>query len=461
MSENEPILSSSTSSEVLQRLEVEFTNHGAHTLSAQPEVITPEIMDRQIAAMHEQTEALRPQREAEEEARKLAAERWQRTQKIETWRRRMKGTLAAVVLFSTVKSGGLFDMAADPFVDAGDVVASAVEPSKAEDFLWDEMDGIRFKDLLPSEQVEERTEAEEQADRKNDARDKVIELFSLLDRDSTVVKNAANKWRYDHQELFVDENRIDTAKRRIDESNSNQEVITALEDFMSFYDIRVGFEGAGDDQPEPFDSHKGEVKQLARAMVGVFSKLPKDLVRMSEVEQIEIASELSADNIGFGSDPAGLYSEDYNRLSFRPVSKWFRHAAKFDEIFTGGEQSYQGAVAHEFGHALAGKLEISSPLDEGGTIDAEDGLGKPYLTQIAGNVIKRPKYVSIYGRSGYGEYTAEAFSGLFSDISNDLALPEETRRFGSEANAGMLRILAELEERYPGAALLIVGNKLQ
>lgn len=434
----------------------------SHAVPPVQELITPEVMERQLRERELQYQLEAPVREQQEKVRRQDRDRWMRTEKIKIWKSRMKKAIAVTALVASVKGGGFIDMAADPFVDAGDVAASAIPQEKLE--VPNEIDGIQFEDYSADTQEETIAESKEYVEDSERARETVISIFSRADKEGyDGIIHDAQEWKLAHSELFVDEEKIKQIVESIDESKSNRDTLDALSTFMSFYDIKVGFGMNNFGEEVSFEDKQGEVKDIAQAYIKVFSSLPKDFIALSNLERVSITKEFNDEQTSnsFGGTQGGEYSPSDNEVTISTISGFVKYAKVFDEVLVGTKDDYTALIAHELSHAFDEHGVVSAEFDSSEQLG--DGMAAPLLEQIARNVIDRPESPSIYGKSNSQEFTAEVSGGLLSDSggTSGISSVEQTRQFSSKSNKAMINALYTMEKQYPGIAQLLIANRFQ
>lgn len=443
--------SSSFSTDSFDEIEAEFRARPEYaTAEAEPLLITmpDEITFQKMAAEREAREA------AEQERRTLATKEWLEKQKREKRVSRLKKAMAVTAAVLSVKSGGLVDMVGDQFSDAGHVVTDAVKEPVMSDYLPDRMDGIDFEDYSEDAQDEMRAEAQESMERDGQARDTVIELFEAADQrgyDGLIAEVAEQ--RAAHPELYIGGEKIREVIESIEDSNSNQDTLKTLGDFLDYYGMKAGFY---DDRE--FEDRGDEVKGIARAWVDVLSVLPKDFVALTEVAQVTISDEAVSGLAGEGSE-MGSYDPDHNGINIVAKSGLMGALAPVEGFLQRSDFSHQGIIAHELGHALHDRLPM--PIGVYLPEDEEVDLVSPgtIAEHIGRGIINRPEAPSIYAHTSQEEYVAELLSGLLSDRSDGLASTDEWRKFGSPSNKAMIQALTRLEVQYPGIAKVLVANR--
>lgn len=382
----------------------------------------PPMITMPTTSGFDQMRVEREEREAvEREQRTVELNERLKREKLKRRKRRLTKTIAAtaVVLssYASLKSGGLIDKAGDRFVDAGDVVASAIGSVPDHE--------PKGKDMLSA-------------------------FFSELDeRGPGQLIQEVEQYKQSHASEFASETNLVATGERIDNAETNDEVVTALDEFMSGeYGIAVGY------HTESFDDRKGDVKGFAKATVEVFGALPKGFVALAEVDEIVMSNE--------ESDRSGTYSEEDETATIILRTKaGLDNAVKrvaSDNLPYVGDMSNRWTVAHELGHALDSHLSL--PVS-GSTAKAGDGGIWEDLGTMGRELIQRPEFPTEYAKSDSGEHSAEVLAGVLSRSADGLADVDEWRRFGSESNKNMIRMLAQLEGAYPGIAKILVANRLK
>ncbi len=446
MTEHEPGQDHDT---LFRDIEAEFRARPDHqVVETVPPMITMPT-ELEFAGMRAERET----REAAELEKRLADHNeWRAREKLARRRSRLKKALAATTIFLTYKTGGLIDIAGDPFVDAGNVVASAIDKPKVE--IPDSLDGVDFEDFAPDTQQDIIAEQEERVEQEGVARDTLISLFSELDKNGpdTLLKEV-EEYKQENSQLFVSAEVIDTAKERIGRADSNEEVLAALSDFMS-NEFEVSAElGDGSE----FKDREGSVKKIAKAYVDVFGALPKDFVSLAELDTVRIS-----DNAPVSEKTGsvmGDYSPDDNEIRIFASSRIFDATINaMEKLPYVSEGTYERVIAHELGHALDEYLILPITNSD---VEAQ-GMGTiGFIEFTARELIHRPEFTTMYAASDDEEHTAEALSGVLSKTSDGLADVDDWRRFGSESNKIMIGMLGQLEEVYPGISKLLVANRLK
>lgn len=443
---------SQPSHDTFREIEAEFhTRPDYRPVETTPPLITmpSEVEFAQLAAEREAREA------AEREKRIAAHKEWLEREKRQKWKNRMKKAMAVVALTASVKSGGFIDMAGDQFSDAGRVAAEAVEaPSLADHLPQDEVDGIAFEDYPQAAQDEMTAEAHATVENIEQARNTVIELFETADRDGYdgIVREVAEH-RAAHPELFMDQNQVEAVTENIENASSNEDAIQILQEFMNFYGIEAGFH----DQHQ-FDDRQGEVKEIARAYVDVFSVLPKDFIALSKLEQVTVSNKpVTTHATDGGGSEMGVYRPNENVINVVAVGKVLNAVMPVEGFLQRTDYSYQGVVAHELGHAFDEQLPVEVSQPEGEQVEGVSAA--TFLEHMARGVINRPEAPSVYAHSADEEYSAELKSGVLSDRSDGLASTDEWRKFGSESNKAMIATLVKFERVYPGIAKILIANR--
>lgn len=443
-SENAPF-----SDNTLREIEADFHARPDYArVETAPAMITmpSELEFQQQAAEREAREA------AERERRSLATKEWLEREKRQKRKSRLKKAMAVAAVVMTFKSGGFIDMAGDQFSDAGRVASEAIETPKTSDYLSDSVDGIDFEEYPEAAQADMRAEAHEEMQRDERVREAIIGLFETVDSDGYEgVKAEVAAERSAHPELFMSEERLNAVVDNIENAGSNSDTLESLGEFLAFYGIETGFR---DDQK--FEGREGEVKEIARAWVDVLSVLPKDFVALAELERVTISDEAVSGQDGHGSE-MGTYTPDSNEINIVAKSRLLNAMAPAEGFLQRSDFSYEGVIAHEFGHALDERMPIGASLEEGEEMDTMSV--KAIAEHIGRGIINRPEAPSIYAHSSDQEYAAELLSGVLSDRSDGLATTDEWRKFGSTSNKKMIDMLAQLEAVRPGIAKILIANR--
>lgn len=437
----------------LRAIEAEFRNRAEYGRgrAALPQVTMPSELEFQTMA------AAREEREkVEREKRAMFLADWQKERKRERRRTVVRSTLAGAAMLATVKSGGLIDRAVEPFSDAGGAVESAVPYPQAADYMpvrpGETLDGIPYEDFSEDALSEWRVESTKKLEDTLVARQVVVDLFRQIDDEGydKVLRDAA-EYRDRNAEMFIGSEQVDAARTAIESAETNTQVMTALGDFMAFYDVEVGFKGG-----EEFADREGVVKDIANAFVNVYAPLPKDFIALASVSELTVSKPRQGTEQEEKGSMMGTYSSSgvIDIVAQHPA---LLAAGKFDELLLRSDTSYEGVVAHELGHALDENLPVEVYSDDESS--SEMVALKDFAEHIARTVVSRPEAPSVYAKSDQDEYSAEIKSGVLSDRSDGLATPNEWRKFGSDSNKAMIRTLVRLEEVYPGIAMLLVANR--
>lgn len=437
------------SDDKLRAIEAEFHARPDYTpTQSSPALITmpSELEFQRRAAEREAREVV------EQERRAVATREWLEQQKREKRNGRLKKAMAVAAVVLAFKSGGAVDMAGDHFSDAGSVASEAVPVPHLDDYLPDRMDNISFEDYSSEAQDEMKAEAEESMERDARARDTVIDLFEAVDKAGyDELKVEVAKERAEHPELYMSEERTKQIIENIENSDSNNDAIKVLDEFLDFYGIEAGFR---DDRA--FDDQAEEVREITRAWVDVLGGLPKDFVALSQVERVTISHTPVTDLSESGTE-MGTYSHDSNKINLVAMSKLMNVTAPVEGFLERSDFTYQGVIAHELGHALDEQLPIGAPLPENEQADAPSvGL---VLEHIGRGIVNRPEAPSLYAHTSDEEYSAELLSGVLSDRSDGLASTDEWRKFSSTSNKKMINMLAQLEALRPGIAKILIANR--
>lgn len=406
---------------------------------------TPE----EVAIMRAESEMKAAEDQAAADIRHEAFKKERRTSRI-------KKVLAVAALFATVKSGGLIDIAADPFSDAGKVAAGAIDVAPIT--VPDELDGIAFEDFSKKAQREMTESAQADHDKELEAESTVVSLFERADAegyDGIVSEVASDKAA--HPESYADDDATRTAFERLDSSETNEQSISALDSFMHEFGMTADFHNG-----DRFDDRHDQVRDAAKAYVSVFSTLPKDLIALSKLESVTISNEgITADQSHVGAEGGAFTGTSINLTA---LNAYMDTVAPVESRLQFDDLGYEKAVAHELGHALDHSLNLSAPLAEDEIVVEGDSLSDmDFLARGASMVrgaVNYPEYLSTYGRYSTVENTAEVLAGVVSNRLNGLAKVTETRKFTSPANEAMIDMLAQLEKARPGIAKILIANRV-
>ncbi len=434
-------------------IEAEFRGRQDHqTTETTPALITlpDEVTFQQATAKREAQDKLDRERNA------AAYQEWREREKREKRIGRLKKAFAVAAIFMTYKSGGLIDMAGDHVTSAGDVAAEALQVQPFE--VPDEMDGIPFEDYSQDVQEEIVSEGQVRVEKDTKMKNELVDIFSDLDTNGPEgLLEEVDTYKADHAEKFTSTETTDDTKEQIDNQDSNSDVMATLNNFMKTeYGINASFGVDTMGEEVRFDDRTEVVKDIAKAYVDVFGALPKDFVSLANLETIKISNQLPSGDEEW--DTRGRYSPDLNRIQL------FVHSPAFNAVLNGAEKipyvgsmSYQSVVAHELGHALDEKLVLpvtNTEVEAGGMETTE------FLEHTARTLVYKSELPSTNAAEDGQEHTAEVLAGILAKESSGLADTNEWRRFGSESNKNMIRMLGQLEEAYPGISKILIANRL-
>ncbi len=350
---------------------------------------------------------------------------------------------AAVILASTLVSGGLIDKAADGFNKASHTVQDVIP-----EFAMDsKIDGVIIGDCI---------NADELLDKMNAPREAISLTMDNLDAHNyDAIRARAEAYRVAHQNEFLSTDATAKLMEQLGDAQSVDQVIGAANASLEgLYGVTFGYDESVDAMS--VDEARYTMSGIARDL----SKLPSSLIREGADLDSVILSTLEEDqNLSHGSKE-GTYNGSKGEITIRT------HSAVGDAVLgvvgtIPGSQEWSSTFLHELGHALDKKSGINSgstgvrSSGEYGTVSIVDTA----IDFARGGVMMYPEVNSTYARTSQSEHTAESVSGVLDATrSSGLAHPDETRRFNSPANKDMLRTLASLERISPGITDYLVAN---
>jgi len=348
--------------------------------------------------------------------------------------------LLAAAVYSTVKSGGVIDHAIDPFQNADSVVQEAweLDPTPIEDR---EFDNIPFSYYSPDAQAEWRADEQDTVDAAN----RVARTMSDLDGHRyDDIQERADAFRQSQGNNIMPTEQTVATLEQIESSTDFRQVAGALDIFMNFYGKDAGLLRQDLVNLKKFDPSVDldSVKRVSEDIVEALSYLPKGIIADAQFTDLKLAG---SSGTLLGQYYKGRTQELGVTVPSRMASKLFS-AGNALPNFIQDPQRTKTDILHELTHANDGLLTGSTPASDNAKI----------FKQIGKDMVGRPDYVTHYATTSFGEEAAENTSAALN-IERGPTHPDAARRFGSEANKGVLTKLAAFEANYPGITDYLVN----
>jgi hypothetical protein len=349
-------------------------------------------------------------------------------------RRKAAKTAAALMFAATVAPGGVIDQSIAPFIGTDSTVALAAEgmhkiPSPR---------SVMEIEMAPFEGgLEEYYQSVESDNERIDSAIHVVRdiMRNLDEHNKEAIKSQADTYASAHTEDIFPTERQTAIRDNIEQAKSNDEIMAALQELGSFFDIEVQFSGTEDYGTRSFDLNTpvSDTRRLASAIHEVLSVMPKHFMARTRLRSIELCD--------FKRSPIpvlGSAEKQQGRLRFSvlPLSDIVGQS-----IMGGKKISYQEVVRHELTHVAPDIIDVSSVLPDEPT--------NPFLYLVS-RALSYPIDQSMYAAmSDVEEKRAESFA-------NGPEHPDRTRHYLSKANKLALRWLIQSELDDPGSAAYYV-----
>jgi hypothetical protein len=268
----------------------------------------------------------------------------------------------------------------------------------------------------------------------------------------------AEDFKHKNKDAFIPEKTTDELLGELDEATTNQQALSVLNKFTSFYDKDVKFldktKKISGEPAEPFDAVTGDtdsLKAFGTSLIRALKPLPKTLTSLAKFDTITLSSSAASSNYMGDRSKEIVYALNM----FKPgiVTRFGKTAEDVVGEPLGGEH----VILHEIGHSL------DPSLREGQTMES---VRKRTMADTVGYVVSRlvgvPTEQSFYASDSDSlEAAAEAFAATV-DINGTYSLPgpHEWRRFNSPANKQVIANLGRYEETMPGFTSYLIDAKL-
>lgn len=361
------------------------------------------------------------------------------------WGRRI---IIAAGVYSSIASGGLIDKVADPVQDA----RSHVETVIPEPVLLEKLDGIPLDKFDQDVQQEKRQDLENQ----KEARENLAQTMESLDSHQTeAIHSKAEQFRAEHASELFDAHKSEELISRIGDADSIESVIKDFEKFLDFYGLELEF-NQNDLSDVDLSITKAYLQDIVRAMAPLPSSLVKYGLGSTRDGQpsfvgvsLKTMSDMNSDS-SRSSNTEGFVAAKYSTSSRiitvgipnKTIDVISRAQSNLVPSSVTDSSSYKTTFLHELGHSFH--------HDHGQTVKSEQNVIAEIPSFFARSVAGVPEHQSIYGQAGgYEENRAEAYS-IILDPDQGPSHPDQTREFVSKANEDRLKLLYEIETKYPG-----------
>jgi len=345
------------------------------------------------------------------------------------WIRRAVGVAA---IYATLTPGGLVDIAHNSIVGTQATVQTAVQGFTPE---TDSPESIaEWAKIQTAGMAVEQTM--EDLD--------IHQYQSVLDR--------AAEFKVEHAAEFLSANVIDETLDQIGTAQTKEEVVAALADVSAFYGYSFEVSDA-----VSLDASKNTAGEIVKSL----TILPTSLTNQAALKTIMLQTmeEVAGDDAGSDHELVGRYRSGEESIRIGSVDTLGSVLKQVSTTIPGSYAGYTvGSVfMHEFSHALneGSSLGVADERAQVG----EDRKAANIIEDIAvGGVLDSPQFMSTYARASTEESIAENLSGIFTDRSDGLAHPDESRSYTSPANVLALMNLVQLEANTPGLADYLVAQ---
>jgi len=345
------------------------------------------------------------------------------------WIRRAVGVAA---IYATLTPGGLVDIAHNSIVGTQATVQTAVQGFTPET--------ESLESIAEWEKIQTAGLAVEQTMEDLD----IHQYQSVLDR--------AAEFKVQHAAEFLSADAIDETLDQIETAQTKEEVVAALADVSAFYGYTF----------EVSDIVSlGALKNTAGEIVKSLSILPTSLTNQAALKTIMLQTmeEVAGDDADSDHELVGRYRSGEESIRIGSVDTLGVTLKRVSTTIPGSYGGYDiGTVfMHEFSHALNEGASLGV-ADERAQVGEDRKAANIIEDIVVGGVLDSPQFMSTYARASTEESIAENLSGIFTDRSDGLAHPDESRSYTSPANVLALMNLVQLEANTPGLADYLVAQ---
>jgi len=345
------------------------------------------------------------------------------------WIRRAVGVAA---IYATLTPGGLIDIAHNSIVGTQATVQTSVQGFTPE---TDSPESIaEWAKIQTAGMAVEQTM--EDLD--------VHQYQSVLDR--------AAEFKVEHAAEFLSANAIDETFDQIETAQTKEEVVAALADVSAFYGYSFEVSDA-----VSLDASKNTAGEIVKSL----TILPTSLTNQAALKTIMLQTmeEVAGDDAGSDHELVGRYRSGEESIRIGSVDTLGSVLKQVSTTIPGSYGGYTvGSVfMHEFSHALNEGSSLGV-ADERAQVGEDRKAANIIEDIVVGGVLDSPQFMSTYARASTEESIAENLSGIFTDRSDGLAHPDESRSYTSPANVLALMNLVQLEANTPGLADYLVAQ---
>lgn len=354
------------------------------------------------------------------------------------------GAFLLAHLFLT--SGGIADRAVDMFDNPAVVVQEVSETMMSPHYLpSDILDGITLEDYPEGTIDELNADIEQENSSVAAAASRVAQTMEDLDAHRyTEIRQRAETYRSEHKDELMSEEQLADFSVRVENAETNDQVMTVLQDFMAFFEVEARFKDETDSYFERFEQRTNveRARQTARDIIDVFGILPKPMISGGDLKTIEVAG--SINNTSGGVTTMGTYSSGEGVMTV-PASSNIRDSVyKYLYPFPVSEDgSAQSVIGHELVHSNS-ELQSHNLFPD---------LNNDFFLSTIIHILRTrlanyPSTVSGYASTSGVENYAELGSGVITDRIDGLAHPDVGRLYHSQANKSLLVTLIDYETKY-------------
>jgi hypothetical protein len=278
-------------------------------------------------------------------------------------------------------------------------------------------------------------------------------MQDIDDGNLDAVRKRAEAFQKNNAEELPSNEFVAKVNKVINDADTNQEVVQALDGFMGFYgkdadlftkdEAKEMNEMGSDKEYAPFDpdTNVQNTREMAHAVVNAYKMLPKSVIESMALQTISFGGE-SFDYKGFN---------DGNSIVLG-VSNWRLTEKASQYLSPTGAGSNEWSALHELAHSHQADslyfddLQFESTHEDAGPLDIALGMVKEMADTYTEDADLPSSYA--YAKGGY-EADAEIFAGALTPNSDDfkgLSTPRDATAFHSKSNRYMLHKIIEMQQ---------------